>query len=305
MKAGRITDMLTIQVQSVVNQNEIESLKRTVMAVANAGRVLKEIDRNECRITFIYGDRSIKRVMSEQDEKKLRERVKPYIDFQYYVFEERVGLAQGHNLLLKHGQAEYVLIVSPGSMVAPHFFREALKAFENPQVGMVEARKTPFEHPKVYDERTLETSCATTTCTMIRRSAFEELNGFDHESFFSSFADVDLSWRLRLAEYKILYQPFAPVYCIESLCAEEKQRQTEAEAYYSAEAALMLAHKWSNTDRVKTLLREYEKGSEQQRQAVSAFIRKKEESRLPVPIDPEHRIARFFGDDYSEQRFKN
>ncbi len=45
----------------------------------------------------------------------------------------------------------------------------------------------------------------------IRREVFEELGGFDPD-FFLYLEDIDLSWRARLAGYKILYVPSSIVY---------------------------------------------------------------------------------------------
>lgn len=47
-------------------------------------------------------------------------------------------------------------------------------------------------------------------CVMVRRSAFEQLGGFD-EGFFMYFEDVDLGHRLGKAGYRNLYEPAAVV----------------------------------------------------------------------------------------------
>jgi len=47
-------------------------------------------------------------------------------------------------------------------------------------------------------------------CLLVRRSAFEELNGFD-EGFFMYFEDVDLGYRLDKAGWKNIYTPAASV----------------------------------------------------------------------------------------------
>lgn len=48
------------------------------------------------------------------------------------------------------------------------------------------------------------------SCLLVRRSAFEQLGGFD-ESFFMYFEDVDLGFRLRKAGWKNVYTPVASV----------------------------------------------------------------------------------------------
>lgn len=47
-------------------------------------------------------------------------------------------------------------------------------------------------------------------CVLVRRSAFEELGGFD-EGFFMYFEDVDLGYRLGKSGYRNVYEPAAQV----------------------------------------------------------------------------------------------
>ena len=295
--------MISIQVQSVVYRNEAESLKRAVLAMANAVRVFREIDHQPCQVTFVYGDGSPDPVLEEAEVKTLQEKTKPYLDFQYHIFGMNTGSAKGHNLLAKRTRSDYILIMNPDVKVSPHYLREAMKPFADQLVGMVEARQTPLEHSKEYDEKTFETSWATTACAVIRRNVFEELQGFDHETFFLYCDDLDFSWRLRLAGYKIIYQPLAAVDHAKTLSVDGKWQPTSAEVYYSAEAALLMAHKRSNPERVRKLLEVFSAGGENEQKVVAEYRKREKEGTLPQPIDPEHRVARFIGDFYSEHRF--
>jgi GT2 family glycosyltransferase len=45
---------------------------------------------------------------------------------------------------------------------------------------------------------------------LIRREVFQELGGFD-KSYFAYLEDVDLSWRVALRGYRVLYEPLAVV----------------------------------------------------------------------------------------------
>lgn len=295
--------MTTIQVQSVVYRNSAESLHRAVMAMANAVRVYRNMDHQDCKVRFVYGDASPECVMNRTEIEKLQEKVRPYLDFQYHVFGMNTGSAKGHNLLASKADADFILIMNPDVKVAPHYLREAMKPFADSKVGMVEARQTPIEHAKEYDAQTLETPWATTACAIIRRSVFEELQGFDHKTFFLYCDDLDFSWRLRLAGYKIIYQPLAAVYHAKELSANGQWQPTAAEKYYSAEAALLMAHKWSNPARVVKLLAAYDAGDENEKKAAAEYRKRKEAGTLPKPIDEKHRIARFVGDYYSDHRF--
>lgn len=295
--------MIKIQVQSVVYCNEKKSLERAVQAMANAVRVYKEICHQKCQVTFVYGDGSPTRVMEESDVKALQEKVKPYMDFQYHLFGMNTGSAKGHNILARRAKSDYILIMNPDVKVSPHYWEAAMRPFADPKVAMVEARQTPVEHSKVYDEKTFETPWATTACAVIRRDVFEKLKGFDDKTFFLYCDDLDFSWRLRLAGCKIIYQPLAAVYHAKTLSADGHWQPTAAEMYYSAEAALMMAHKWSNPERVKMLLESFSQSGENEQKAAAEFKRRKKEGTLPEPIDPQHKVACFIGNNFSEHRF--
>lgn len=58
-------------------------------------------------------------------------------------------------------------------------------------------------------------SAVTGACMMMRKSVFEEVNGFD-ESFRVAFNDVDLCMRIRKAGYLIVFTPYAELYHYES-----------------------------------------------------------------------------------------
>ena len=116
--------------------------------------------------------------------------------------------------------------------------------------------------------------------------------------------DLDFSWRLRLAGYKIIYNPRAVVFHAKTLSSAGSWKPTSAEIYYSAEAAILMAHKYSNPVRVEKLLNQFDtSGGTDEKKAASEFRKRKKEGTLPMPIDPEHKIAKFLGDYYSEMRF--
>ncbi|HSP79521.1 MAG TPA: glycosyltransferase family 2 protein [Myxococcaceae bacterium] len=58
-------------------------------------------------------------------------------------------------------------------------------------------------------------SAVTGACMMVRRSVFEELNGFD-ERLRVAFNDVDFCLRLRKRGYLVVYVPHARLYHFES-----------------------------------------------------------------------------------------
>ena len=293
----------TIQVQSVIYQNDPASLRRTIEHLANAIRVERESVAQLGGVKLIYGDASPEPILTEADLSALRAAFGADLEIEYRFFGFNSGTAKGHNLLAEGSRADYFMIMNPDILMSPRTLIEMMALMDDADTGMVEARQTPLEHPKEYDLETLETDWATTACALIRADVFRELNGFDSDTFFLYCDDVDFSWRVRLAGFKVRYQPLAPVYHAKHLDSKGKWIATGAEVYYSAEASLLMAHKWSNPKLVKKLLRIFSGASGAQQDAAKTFIKRRKEGTLPTPIDPEHKVASFRDWNYSGMRF--
>jgi GT2 family glycosyltransferase len=299
-----MTQHPTIQAQSVIYNNDIPSLLRAIDNMANAVRV----EREQCgyigRVSLRYGDASEKPILTQEQVEAIQKKFEKEIDFNYQVFGFNSGSAKGQNLLGLGTNADYILIMNPDIIVSPRFFIEMIYPFENTAVGLVEARQTPIEHHKQYDPTSMLTDWSTGACSLVPTKVFEAIDGYDSDTFFMYCDDVDFSWRVRLLGYQLYYQPLAPVYHAKRLSHNAAWKPTAAEEYYSAEAAILMAHKWSNPERVKKLLRIYsESANKNLNKAVEHYRQMEREGKLPTPIDPEHKVARFVGDYYAENRF--
>lgn len=294
---------IELQIQSVIYGNEKKNLERTLEYLANAVRV----ERNEMgtlgRVRMVYGDGTQEPVFSEEEILALREKYHAFFDLDYKVFGFNTGSAKGHNLLAEGCSAEYMLVMNPDVIMAPRCLIELMYPFHDEKVGMVEARQTPVEHPKEYDVETKETSWATTACAVFKADIFRQIHGFDSDSFFLYCDDVDFSWRLRLAGYKIIYNPLAVVYHAKRLDSKGHWEPTKAEIYYSAEAALMMAHKWSNPKQVDLILRSFMNSTPMHKEIAEKFIQKRKEGSLPEPLDPKHEVSKFVEWHYADYRF--
>ncbi|HXZ47648.1 MAG TPA: glycosyltransferase [Usitatibacter sp.] len=119
-----------------------------------------------------------------------------------------LGFGRGHNAALARGAAPFALLLNQDCVLEPGVLDALLEAAEGSaaDVAAWELRQIPYEHPKAYDPVTLETHWASAAALLVRRAAFEAVGGFDPRLFMYG-EDVDLSWRLRAAGWRILYQP--------------------------------------------------------------------------------------------------
>lgn len=297
---------ITIQIQSVLYHNKPEALERAWESLANAIEVCKKEGLMLEKPVLCYGDASAHPIFSEEDLERLQKQYGTVLPLEYTYFNENTGTAKGHNRMAQDCEKEYILIMNPDVVVNPRIFLQMLKPFQDPEMktGLTEARQTPIEHHKEYDKATGETSWASTACALFPVAIFKEIGGFDEETFFMYCDDLDFSWRIRLAGYKIIYLPDAPVFHGKTLSADGQWIATNAERYFSAEAAVLMAYKWSNPQRVEELLGIFERADGMmEHKVVAAFKERQKTGRLPEPLDPEHRVASFTRQGYGQYRF--
>lgn len=294
----------TLQIQSVIYNNEKESLMKAMCSIQNAIRVDWQYGKTLEKAVVYYGDASPEPIFTDQEISGLKEMFKNEFEFRYRFYNENTGSAKGHNIIGADCGCEYMMIMNPDVIIAPDIFEHLFLPFDRDgQTGMVEARQTPIEHSKEYDIRTGETDWAATACAVFPRKMFDLLGGFDYETFFLYCDDLDFSWRIRLEGYKIIYQPKAVCFHAKRLSGQGKWQPTDAEKYYSAESAVLMAYKWSNNERVAYLLEMFSKGGETERRAAAEFEKRKAQGRLPQQIDKDHKVAKFIGDYFTEHRF--
>ena len=252
-----------------------------------------------------YGDCSESPIFEANAIAEFAARTAPHLSIVYKPYRENLGSARGHNRLLAESNGEAVLIQNPDVIPAPDAYVELMAPYAQPGVGMVEARQLPIEHPKDYSS-TGETSWSTTACALIPRAVMDALCGFDADSFFLYCDDVDFSWRVRLAGFKVLFQPSAAVFHDKSLTPAGRWKPSKAEVYYSAEASLLLAHKWSRPERVTHLLKAFTNSAEPSLvKAANEFRRREQNKLLPDPIDKEHKVGEFTKDNfYAPHRYQ-
>ncbi|MEX1078638.1 MAG: glycosyltransferase family 2 protein [Homoserinimonas sp.] len=80
--------------------------------------------------------------------------------------------------------------------------------FANLWLGNPWSRAYRNEHQQSHERR--DVGWLSGACVLVRRTVFEELNGFD-SGYFMYFEDVDLGFRIGKAGYRNLYEPTATV----------------------------------------------------------------------------------------------
>jgi GT2 family glycosyltransferase len=117
--------------------------------------------------------------------------------------------------------------------------------------------------------------------------------------------DVDYSWRVREAGRQVVFQPAAVVFHDKYLDTDGRWMPTSAEVRFSAEAGLLIAHKWSKNGLVKSILRRFESedASPEEKAAAAEFRRREQRGMLVEQRDPKHRIGTFAKGRYAEHRY--
>jgi GT2 family glycosyltransferase len=219
-------------------------------------------------------------------------------------FGENLGHGGAQNRLADAALTDLILVANPDVIPTARALSILASTLGDASVGIAEAKQLPLEHPKDYDRATGATSWCSGAFSMMRAEVFRAVGGFDHETFFMYCDDVDLSWRIRATGRAAIMQPAAVVHHDKRLSASGSWIPTGSERYYSAEAALLLAHKWSRPDIVESIAAAFSAGDDPIEHSALAELRRREAGGLlPAPLDREHRTADFGDGTYGTHRF--
>ena len=181
---------------------------------------LQNVDYEKKQLHLYFCDNASKDDTVEKLEAYKKTIGERFGDFVIWKSDINLGFGKGNNLCASLGSSPYLLMLNVDTALYPDTLNElarAIQAEEESAAAMWELRQFPYEHPKLYDVLTGETSWASGACFAIKRSVYEQVGGFD-ENFFMYAEDVDLSWRVRLAGYCIHYVPKAVInhYCYQT-----------------------------------------------------------------------------------------
>ena len=301
-----MADAPSVRIHTVLFHNDPDHLHRALSALAHAAVVARR-EGVAGRITLAYGDCSASPIFAEPAWERVRSQGGEggLDEVSYTFFDANLGHGGGVNSLLQDLDADYALVVNPDTVVSPRLLVELLAGFASDgSVGAVEARQLPFEHPKEYDPVTGETPWVAGACLMLPASVIREVGGIDHESFFLYGDDVDWSWRIRLAGYRLIFRETAIVFHDKRVDQAGGWPIGSAEEYFSAEASLIMAYKWGRPDLVERYTAMIERaGSALDRKALADFRTQEHEGKLPHPVDGASTVATFIEDRYAHHRF--
>ena len=200
-------DKPSVRIQAVLYNNNVEELRRSLQSIER----MVEVARGEgicSQLVVAYGDSSPLPVFTNDILNGLREEFSESIVLEYTYFNSNLGSAGGHNTLNESNNSEFLLLQNPDVIVSSRMLEFLMKPFLIANVGIVEAKQMPIEHSKEYDPITGETSWASGACTLIPTPLFNHISGYDSDTFFLYCDDVDLSWMVVEAGFKVIVQPY-------------------------------------------------------------------------------------------------
>jgi GT2 family glycosyltransferase len=119
-----------------------------------------------------------------------------------------LGFGRGVNAMLGDVTAEHVLLLNQDAIPEPGALARLWHTAraDAADVAAWEMRQIPYEHPKDYDPVTLDTEWCSGAAVLLRTAALRAEGGFEPRIFMYG-EDVDLSWRLRCAGWRLRYLP--------------------------------------------------------------------------------------------------
>jgi len=123
---------------------------------------------------------------------------------------DNLGFGCGHNNNFQYCKSDFILVTNVDLTYEHDSIIKLVTFAKNDESNTAswEMRQKPFEHPKIYNPTTLETSWSSSACVLFRKSALDLVGGYEPRIFMYG-EDVELSWRLRANGYRLKYYPKA------------------------------------------------------------------------------------------------
>jgi len=184
-----------------------------------------------------YDDYEIVIVDNASNDGSADQITEQYPDIKLIRAEKNLGFGGGNNLAAKHAQGQYLAFLNPDTTVEPDWLPKMVHTLEShPEAGVATAKILVMDEPHPinttgnymhitglgylrgwqepadrYNDAG-EIFAMSGAAFMMPRPLFEEIGGFD-EIFYPAYVeDIDLSWRVWMAGYRVRYVPDAVVY---------------------------------------------------------------------------------------------
>lgn len=170
-----------------------------------------------------------------------------YSFVEFIFLRKNLGFAAANNKGIEQAaNCEWVVLLNPDAFPQPDWLLNLVKAAEkNPEFASFASHLISAENPEILDgtgdvyhvsgrpwrrdhgkkasvlRKTEEVFAPCAAAAMYHRAALLEVGGFD-EQYFCYVEDVDLGFRLRLANYRCLYVPEASVFHVGSAIVGRK-----------------------------------------------------------------------------------
>jgi len=180
--------------------------------------------------------------------------VKEFPSVRLITSRKNLGYAGGNNLGAKKAKGEYLAILNPDTQVSSGWLQPLIRAINKPMIGvcqpkimldqkkkllnltgktvhylgfdwLTDFRKEDYQIPKK------ELVSFSGSAFLILKEVFQKIGGFDQD-YFMYFEDGDLSWRLRLAGYKLLFIPESVVYHEYKYQPKEEYQKARQKFYF-------------------------------------------------------------------------
>lgn len=167
-----------------------------------------------------------------------------FSEIEILINKQNDGFAGGYNWALKQVNAKYYVLLNSDVEVSPNWIEPIINLMESnkyiaacqPKLlsynqknmfeyagasgGFIDFLGYPFSRGRVFDiveednnqyNDAVEIFWASGAALFVKADIFQNLNGFD-ESYFAHMEEIDLCWRMQLANYKIMVCPQSIVY---------------------------------------------------------------------------------------------
>lgn len=301
---GRVAAMSRARIQLVVYRNEFDAFRRTITAVRACVRHAVASGLVES-VTVAIGDCSPTPSLDAQQVSALAAELDSVAALTYTFFDANLGSAGGSNRLAAEGDEELIWVLNPDTYPTPSCLSVLIESLAAEGVGACDARQLPIEHPKGYDLVTGQAYWLTGACMLVRRAAFESVQGFDGHHFPMYCDDVDFSWRLRHAGWTLRTAPRATVFHDKRPTPEGLPSGSEFEHESGALARLKLARRYCRPELEQNELAAFEAAPVPALNRAAADFRALDRADdLPAPMPDAAAVADMEQDYYGPHRFR-